>query len=361
MFKLNEFSDVLLELTVLAREQSVDCYQQKALSAVQRILPFDMAWWGIMSPHNTSFLLHSSHLFNLPVAYVEVWEQTKGDDSVAKAAHKQPRQTTYFDERNLAATPGLATLTFSHGIAQAFCTADFVPASKTFTFLSLYRARHESRFNANERMLKQYLMPHLCASWAVNRAFGIEHFKAVASGGEAAIALIDRQFGVINAEESFRGFVDVEWPGWHGASLPPSMLHWLQSKHASVKLNRIVLRRYSFGDFHLLVARARSRVDLLSQREASIAHAFSRGLSYKEIARDLDSAPATVRHHLRMIYEKLGVSDKATMTSAVNDQSACLKREALVARHRRLESARYVQATLPGTRIPSEIKSKSFS
>lgn len=361
MFKLDEFSDVVLELTVLARNLSVDSYQQKALSAVQRILPFDMAWWGTMSPHDGSFLLHSSHLFNLPISYIEVWEQTKCDDSVAKAAHGQPRQTTYFDECNLAAAPGLATLTFTHGIGQAFCTAEVVAASNTFTFLSLYRAHDESRFTADEQLLKQYLMPHLSSSWALSRAFEMEHLKAAASPSEAGVAAIDRQFGLVNADERFHGFIDAEWPGWNGEALPPSVLQWLRSKNALVKLNRIVLHRYSFGDFELLVARTRSRVDLLSDREASIAHAFSRGLTYKEIARDLDSAPATVRHHLRMIYEKLGVSDKATMTSAVNEQTACLKREALIARHRRLESVRYVHAAPSRQRTEAQAKSKSFS
>ncbi|MBC7702487.1 MAG: response regulator transcription factor [Rhodoferax sp.] len=342
MFNLDEFSDTLLELTALAREQPVDSYQHAALSAVQRILPFDMAWWGIMSPNDGSFLLHSSHLFNLPAGYVEIWEQTKSDDNVAKAVREQPRRTTYFDERDLAAAPGLATLTSSHNIGQAFCTSDSTSAGNTFTFLSIYRAQKESRFTADELMLKQYLMPHLCSSWAINRAFEIEHFKASTAGGEAAIAVIDRQFDVVNAEDGFRRFIDAEWPDWQSASLPPQMLQWLHSKTASLKLDRIVMHRYSFADFHLLMARTRSRVDLLSKREVSIAQAFSRGLSYKEIARELDRAPATVRHHLRMIYEKLGVSDKATMTSALHENSDGMQRDALTARHRRLQGFRCV-------------------
>ncbi len=347
MFKLNEFSDALLELTVLAREQPVDGFQQKALSVVQRILPFDMAWWGIMSPHESSFLLHSSHLYNLPARYVDVWEQTKRDDNVARAAREQPRQTAYFDERNLAAAPGLATLTFSHGIGQACCTADYARTGATFTFLSLYRAQHEPRFNADEQLLKQYLTPHLCASWEANRAFQIEHFKVSASGGEVAIAVIDRQFGIVSAEAQFRDVLDTQWPQWDGVSLPPPVLEWLQSSDASIKFSRVVVRRYSFGEFHLLVARGRTRVDLLSKREATIAQAFSRGRSYKEIARELGNAPATVRHHLRIIYEKLGVSDKAMMTSALHGQGACLEHGSLVSRQRKLGGAGRIEGVPP--------------
>lgn len=353
MFNLDEFSDTILELTILAQEEPVDRYQQKALSAVQRVLPFDMAWWGMMSADDTSFQLHSSHLFNLPSAYVAVWEQTKSDDNVARAACEQPQRTAYFDEQTLAAAPGLATLTSSHGIGQAFCTASQAPCSNALTFLSLYRTQHEPRFSADERMLKQYLMPHLCSAWSANRSFQIEQFKASASAGSAAIAVVDRQCAIVSAEASFRDFVNEEWPDWSSASLPLPLLRFLRSAEEAIRLERIVIRRCSFGDLSLLVARKRTRADLLTKRERSIAEAFSRGLSYKEIARELDSAPATVRHHLRMIYEKLGVSNKATMMSALREQSAGFQREELISRQRKLASARSGRVASPraGTRF----------
>jgi DNA-binding CsgD family transcriptional regulator len=41
--------------------------------------------------------------------------------------------------------------------------------------------------------------------------------------------------------------------------------------------------------------------------------AFARGSSYKEVARDLGLAPATVRHHLRQVYAKLHIQDKGAI------------------------------------------------
>jgi DNA-binding NarL/FixJ family response regulator len=55
------------------------------------------------------------------------------------------------------------------------------------------------------------------------------------------------------------------------------------------------------------------RIDLLSRREFEVAKAFSKGDSYKEIARNMNISPATVRHYLRVIYEKLEGGDKAQM------------------------------------------------
>ena len=65
------------------------------------------------------------------------------------------------------------------------------------------------------------------------------------------------------------------------------------------------------GDHVFLALRAREQRDLLTRREREVASAFAAGSSYREVADQLGIAPATVRHHLRASYVKLGVSDKA--------------------------------------------------
>jgi DNA-binding CsgD family transcriptional regulator len=67
------------------------------------------------------------------------------------------------------------------------------------------------------------------------------------------------------------------------------------------------------GDLIVFRARPRTPLDLLSTREAEIAACYGLGLSYKEIAARLACSPYTVRHHLRGIYDKLGVSNKAAL------------------------------------------------
>lgn len=60
----------------------------------------------------------------------------------------------------------------------------------------------------------------------------------------------------------------------------------------------------------------------LSPREAEVARLFGLGLSYKEVARALDASPATVRHHLRQAYAKLGISSKVQMARVVSGETA---------------------------------------
>jgi LuxR family maltose regulon positive regulatory protein len=62
-----------------------------------------------------------------------------------------------------------------------------------------------------------------------------------------------------------------------------------------------------------------SSVDTLSSRESDILKLVARGLSNKEIARNLSITPETVKSHVKNIFTKLGVEKRAQ--AAVRAQS----------------------------------------
>ena len=59
----------------------------------------------------------------------------------------------------------------------------------------------------------------------------------------------------------------------------------------------------------------------LSPREVGVARLLRRGLSNKEIARELDISVATVKHHVHSILEKLGLPGRVHVARAEPDQS----------------------------------------
>ena len=65
------------------------------------------------------------------------------------------------------------------------------------------------------------------------------------------------------------------------------------------------------GDLFVLAARPLTLLQRLSPREYEVARSFGEGKTYKEVARQLGLAPNTVRHHIRTLYSKLGIKDKA--------------------------------------------------
>ena len=80
------------------------------------------------------------------------------------------------------------------------------------------------------------------------------------------------------------------------------------------------MRFHSVADLWMVDLRAITDAHRLSPRETEIARRFSAGASYKEIAKELGIAPATARHHLREIYRKLDVSDKAELARKLQQE-----------------------------------------
>jgi DNA-binding NarL/FixJ family response regulator len=70
------------------------------------------------------------------------------------------------------------------------------------------------------------------------------------------------------------------------------------------------------------VAGSGAALNVLSAREIDVLDGLRRGLSYKEIARELDIALDTVRNHIRKIYEKLGVNSARAAIARMVDVSA---------------------------------------
>ena len=58
-------------------------------------------------------------------------------------------------------------------------------------------------------------------------------------------------------------------------------------------------------------------VDLLSEREVSVARFIAKGLANKEVARELDVTERTVKAHLTAIYKKLHLKDRLSLALLV--------------------------------------------
>ena len=62
--------------------------------------------------------------------------------------------------------------------------------------------------------------------------------------------------------------------------------------------------------------------DVLSRREREVMLLAARGLSNKEIARELNVREGTIKLHLHRIYQKLGVKNRFALTVLVHKQIA---------------------------------------
>lgn len=316
---MNDFiphNDLLASLYQSAITVPPDSFQNAALKQLDRVIGFDRAWWGIMSHNQDSFDLLSSYRHELPVEFERHWEVVRDEDALAEDAHAQPRKTIRFDEKALLSTPGLAELNTEHNLKHALCTSVFLPDQKSFLFISLFRSGSgASPFSSEETTLKQLLTPHLYSCWQTNLFAEIERTHLFNKSRVAASAFIDRKGRIIYADSAFGEIITEYWPMWNGRDIPAQLLETSGETKKALgkrKLGLFVSQQYAGGLLRLDI-RKPSLLDRLTNRECEIARSFALGRSYKEIAAQIKISPATVRHYLRIIYEKLEINDKAEL------------------------------------------------
>ncbi|HWU35608.1 MAG TPA: LuxR C-terminal-related transcriptional regulator [Methylovorus sp.] len=307
---------LLAELYQTAVMASPHAFQQAALKQLERVIGFDRAWWGIMSPGQAGFDLLSSYRHELTLAFEEHWHAVKNDDALAHDVHVQPRTTVHFDKKALHSTPGLADLNSGHDLSQALCTSVFLPDQTSFLFISLFRSgAHARPFSADDIRLKQQLTPHLYSCWRTNLVAEIERTRLLNRRQEKASAFVDNRGGIVYADAAFADYISQAWPTWRGGRLPRPMLDMLATKDdTGIKLpGGLYADQQPTGGLTRLNIGRPSPLLKLTRREREIAQGFAQAQSYKEIAAETRLSPTTVRHYLRAIYTKLGINDKAEL------------------------------------------------
>jgi len=303
---LQAFSTLTLDLHRLAQDQDIDNFHGHALERISELLPFDAAWWGRAAVINGLPEEHSTHLYNLPSTYLADWQSIRHVDVAVARTQKMPSQAVIVDMRDPANGAALNWLGERHDIGELLCIAHVDPQTRLSDHLSLYRKPGAPGFDEQDCHLLNNLMLHLVASVSANQIRTLVAMReTLTSPRNLALAVCDRR-GVLQCSE--RGFVDLllsEWPQWTGPCLPVK----LDERGHEGRL--VHIEASAVGDQILLAARINRALPKLSPRENDVAQSFGEGKTYKEVARDLGLSPNTVRHHIRAIYSKLGVKDKA--------------------------------------------------
>jgi DNA-binding NarL/FixJ family response regulator len=109
---------------------------------------------------------------------------------------------------------------------------------------------------------------------------------------------------------------------------------------ASKRYPNLYIEQHQAGGLSRLDIRLPAPMDRLSNREREVARGFAKAHSYKEIALETNLSPATVRHYLRIIYEKLGINDKAELVRIVDRYDSYISADKLLATSAKSNTAR---------------------
>lgn len=96
----------------------------------------------------------------------------------------------------------------------------------------------------------------------------------------------------------------------------PFAITWSeQVAYSGLVWRKFFVRVRRFGARYHLQARPDRRAPELTQREYDVATRVARGMTFKEIGRDLGMAPSTASTHVYKIYDKLGLSKRSELVN----------------------------------------------
>ena len=140
----------------------------------------------------------------------------------------------------------------------------------------------------------------------------------VPEDAERPWALVNaRDGGLLEVNAAFVALARQGWPDWQNGQLPTTLRRNL--RHAVDYAGReIAIAIKAIDDYRLLVPRLRHAAERLGTRESLVLRRYATGSSYRDIAQELGTSPATVRSQLARIYRRLGVHNKAELVQALH-------------------------------------------
>ncbi len=294
-------------------------FEGTLLAQLRTMLHFDSAWLGHSTLTPAGPVMHSKLLQDLPTDYDVQWQAVQAVDPLVPRALSAAGRAVVLSIAEDELVPAYRTFLARNGVAQVLCIADVEPVVRTCVHLSLYRSSLKPVWSEAEQGVLAALMPNVGSAVAINRMREVERVRNSTQASDVGVALLSQRGVVQAADPLFGELLLREWAQWPGGQLPPELKIHLSGQRVWRHVGRFIsLDLEARGDLVVATARHRGPSSLLSPREHAVALQFAQGRSYKEVAKALDLAPATVRHHLRQVYAKLGIQDKGAIAWALS-------------------------------------------
>lgn len=305
---VSDWSDFLLEVHHDSVRLSAAEFQVTTLQRIRTYLDFDFAIWG--EGDGTSRELHTATVLDQSPSLFETWEPVKHEDPFANLVIGNTGQTWALSEvPRVFHSKAYSEHWGRYHAREMISTMQIDPRTGLHVFVTLARESNQADFSQQEREFKSLVTRHLFLAAQNND-------RTTVTEAQGHTALVDR-FGILHAHDAlFTALLIEEWGHTVRRRLPEAVVEAL-ARNGHYTGQRIELTAEPIGSRWMIRACPVTSLPL-SPREQQIAHAFSAGCSYKEVAQQLGIAPGTVRTHLTRIYEKLGVRDKGALATRLN-------------------------------------------
>ncbi|MCH8501737.1 MAG: helix-turn-helix transcriptional regulator [Aliidiomarina sp.] len=298
--RLDQF---ILDLHDASMYLSSQDFQQWTLKEVRRYIDFDFAIWGAGDGRHRQ--LHHATILDQVNTLFNTWEPVKHIDPFANLVIGNTGQTwTTESVTNFKESIAFRQHWGQYHAQQMMSTMEVDQKTGLHVFVTLARDQEKHRYTKEECVLKNIITQHI---FLAARHNDLHHLRAL----RTPAALMDRG-GILNAAlTDFRALVVQEWGRWAEHKLPKHVTQSLWQT-GSYRGRHIVLNAQTFNNRLLVRAGIAPQVHL-STREHEVAWAYVSGHTHKEVAKLLEISPTTVRTHLARVYQKLEITDKASL------------------------------------------------
>lgn len=310
---VSHLSEMLRQLYLSARVANVDEFRQQAAQLLCEQLYFDGAILGAATQLDGYMQVHDATVYGLPADMAKKVNLAGIHNVAGLRAIEQAGRALSFGGDELQHYPGMKNLINQGGMSQVLIIATVHPVSRLVNFLSLARRNSDPAFSQQDAQWLELLAPHFETMLDMSRLGAVYRCRLAVAEGSWLIAAADVT-GVLHvADQGFDQRLRSEWPNWNGPFLPPDLVRVLDQGDTKYKGQHINVEIEWLKKQAIVRIGLRSGIDILTERETAVARVYAQGSSYKQVAQTLGMAPATVRHHLRSIYEKLDIHDKAQL------------------------------------------------
>jgi len=318
MAQQDKLQHFISELYIATSKIDLAEYRDWALSQLQNLIDFDGAIWS--NGHQQTVRFHNHTLVNLPESLTQcLLDNVAINPLVGKLFQNLGSPIDIRDlitDEDFYCSEIYLKCFKPHGIERILSSIHLDERTGLFTLLSLYRFERNKPFSTSDKQLQQQTLYHLLTAAKHALFFQLEYSadNQIKAHKNSHKAICDKQGYFHQVQNSFIDLLESFYP--KNQELNEVLLKLpfeLDTTKHTYEVNGLQVEQKEFDDLFIVEIWPQGPLDSLSMREQEIVKTLTRGLTFKEAARELSLSPSTVSNHLYRIYQKLNIGSKGEL------------------------------------------------
>ncbi|GLQ74382.1 response regulator transcription factor [Vibrio penaeicida] len=318
MINEEKISQCIVDIYRLAYDLPIADFKQAAMNRFSELIKVDVGFWITRSEIETPFFDEDSFTYNLPEGvmqhYIEISSVSKTAQEISGYLFANLNKT--YDVQEIIPEERFKNSDIylihckKYDLEHAMVTMTLNPNSMIVNAFSFVRGESKQNFTKEEREIKQFIVPNLVEALRINL---IKSINDDSKSKHSVRGIVDKHGKIIESEERFEDLMKE----YEMLSDNTVDLNLLESKRFSEK-NKV---RMSNNDGLVYIEIIKAPIkDQLSKRKLAVCQLLCRGLSNKEIARELFISQDAVSNHMKEINKALNVTSRYQAIAVLSEQ-----------------------------------------